>query len=203
MNKWGKGITLAELLTSIALFMLFTLILYYCLVLGLRYSSAIEGKSDYLGPILKARDIMTSEFRQAFRYGTGSSVIDNLQGVPVFLPDPASPASSEIYFTLPNFSSLPEDSAILTIGSPENLMTMHYFVEAGNTLSKEMITYRSTGVVEAKRKLRLFTLKDRKLTLSSSYVSTGKIEAILSIAEGEKVLFTTTFHMCTEDQGFF
>jgi hypothetical protein len=177
-----RGLSLTELIASLSIFILFSLVLTVCLIAGLRFAERAGSRSDIQQTLMRAESLMTADFRQAIQFAAKESIV-HLWGnkkVTLFLPGPADPGTHELYFTIPHFSHFPTDAISLTFESPACFQTIHYVIRNGTSIIRESIVYDESGNAVLAGSRAIIMARENKLQLDAEYVSSSCIRLTLS-----------------------
>jgi hypothetical protein len=194
------GMSLTELIASLSIFVLFSIVLVVCLIAGLRFGERAGARSDIQQTMMKAESLIVADFRQAIAFTTQEAIV-RLWGnnkVNLFTPNPTNPATGEVYFTIPNFSFFPPGAVSLTFSSPECFQTIHYYIENASSLVREKITYDAGGRVIRTDRHRMIAVPDKELRLDAEYVSSSRIRVTLR-ESSSKDSFKISFNAYSEN----
>jgi len=182
------GMSLGELLISMVVFMLFSLVIYVVLTMGLRFGERSGSASRLEEAAIRVKETISREFRESFPISQNLRLLKKF-GVafPVlFKPDAASPTSTEIIFTKPCFVTLDTAASSLSLDSASALQTVRFFVEGGDTLVEERTRYNSDGSMAETKKQSILALRNKKITLKADYVGARSLLVTITCRDDRK-----------------
>jgi len=180
--------SLGELLISMVVFMLFSLVIYVVLIMGLRFGERSGSASRLEEASIKVKETISREFRESFPSSQNMRLLKKfVVALPVlFKPDAASPTSDEIIFTTPDFKTLDISAASLSLDSASALQTVRFFVEDGNTLVEERTRYNADGSVAETKKQSILALRGKKITLKADYLGARSLSVTMTCRDDRK-----------------
>ncbi len=193
--------SLGELLISLVVFMIFSIVLYVALIVGLRYGERSASASMLEEASIRLKETISRELRESLPFSDNQSLI-KLFGVkkPVlFKPDNVNPTASEIVFTTPNFMSAAADTTILSFNSPASLQTVKFAIENGNTLVEERMRYASDGSTAETKNQKILALQGKKITLTSEYRGARSLYITL-VCQDERKKVSISFIAITQNK---
>lgn len=189
-----SGFTLAEVLITAVVFLLFSTVLFGLLINGLNYFKAADADFSAQTTCRNIMEIIVSELRQAVpnpdpglaNSPTGYlSIAPNAAPTAILYPNYLNKTGNYLIFTEPNHSNFDPSESSFSDMDPSNYQRIRYYVQNGNTLMREITKYDSNGSVASTESDQVAEVPNGEIVMEIEFVSTKKVELTVTVTEAK------------------
>jgi prepilin-type N-terminal cleavage/methylation domain-containing protein len=205
----NRGFTLMEILVSVLVFSVISLVLASTLSIGIRCFRKVDAHISVQQLCKTSLDYIVNELRQGVvNHDTGTEnkstgylgISPPVEPTAVLFPNRNIKTGDHLVFTQPDFERFNPASVNFNRTNPENYQIVKYYTDQGKSLYREVQSINSDGSLLSGAPVLLSDVQNGSMDLKVDYITRNKFSVTLTITEtidNEEVRYSSSATVST------